>query len=82
MYQDQHWPDCFAMLGFMASITSSVRLGTSVFIVPYRHPAVTAKMVATLDKLSNGRIIAGRWQRLDRGGVQFSERPVCRAGDA
>ena len=59
MYQDQHWPDCFAMLGFMASITSSVRLGTSVFIVPYRHPAVTAKMVATLDKLSNGRIIAG-----------------------
>ena len=58
-YQDQHWPDCFAMLGFMASITSSVRLGTSVFIVPYRHPAVTAKMIATLDKLSNGRIIAG-----------------------
>jgi len=59
MYEDQTWPDCFAMLGFMASITSTVRLGTSVFIVPYRHPIVTAKMIATLDKLSNGRIIAG-----------------------
>lgn len=59
MYQDQTWPDCFAMMGFMSSITSTVRLGTSVFIVPYRHPIVTAKMIATLDKLSNGRIIAG-----------------------
>ena len=58
-YEDQTWPDCFAMMGFMSSITSTVRLGTSVFIVPYRNPIVTAKMIATLDKLSNGRIIAG-----------------------
>ncbi len=47
------------MLGFMALSTSTVRLGTSVFIVPYRHPAVTAKMLATLDTLSKGRMIAG-----------------------
>jgi len=59
IYEEQTWPDCFAMLGFMAAATSRVRLGTGVVIPPYRHPAVMAKMIATLDRLSNGRIICG-----------------------
>ena len=59
MYEKQTWPDCFVMLGFMAAATTRVRLGTSVVILPYRHPVVMAKMMATLDRLSNGRIICG-----------------------
>ncbi len=38
---------------------SRVRLGTSVLVLPYRNPVVTAKMLATLDVLSNGRVTLG-----------------------
>ena len=34
-------------------------LGTSVLILPYRHPVVLAKMLATIDQLSGGRLIVG-----------------------
>lgn len=51
--------DILSMLAFLASATSSVRLLTSVMVVPYRHPVVTAKMIATIDVLSNGRITIG-----------------------
>ncbi len=50
----------------LAGQTKRIRLGTSVMILPYRNPLVTAKMLATLDVLSNGRIFcgigAGWWQ--------------------
>ena len=79
VYQEQDWPDCFAMLGFLAASTTRVRLGTSVIILPYRHPAVVAKMIATLDRLSGGRIICGvgiGWLReeFEFLGVPFAER--------
>jgi probable F420-dependent oxidoreductase len=78
-YQDEPWPDCFVTLGFLAAATRRVRLGTSVLILPYRHPAVVAKLVATLDCLSGGRIICGvgvGWVREEFGflGVPFAER--------
>ena len=47
--------DILSMLAFLAAATSKVRLLTSVMVVPYRHPVVTAKMIATIDVLSNGR---------------------------
>jgi probable F420-dependent oxidoreductase len=46
-------------LGYLAGITRKVRLGIAVLILPYRHPLLTAKMVATLDNLSGGRIDLG-----------------------
>jgi probable F420-dependent oxidoreductase len=46
-------------LGYLAGITRRVRLGIAVLILPYRHPLLTAKMVATLDTLSAGRIDLG-----------------------
>lgn len=53
-------------LMYLAGCTSTLRLGTSVMILPYRNPLVTAKMIATLDELSGGRafcgIGAGWWQ--------------------
>lgn len=46
-------------MGYLAGATKRIRFVTSVMILPYRNPIVTAKMLASLDVLSNGRIIVG-----------------------
>jgi probable F420-dependent oxidoreductase len=46
-------------LAWLAAATRTVRLGISAYVMPYRHPVVTAKQVATLDRLSGGRVILG-----------------------
>jgi probable F420-dependent oxidoreductase len=53
------WYDTVATLGWLAAITENVRLLSHVFILPYRHPLVTAKSFMTLDHLSGGRAILG-----------------------
>jgi probable F420-dependent oxidoreductase len=53
------WYDPIATLGFVAAATTTVRLLTSVLVLPYRHPLVAAKAFATLDALSGGRVILG-----------------------
>ena len=47
------------VLGFLTGVTRRVRLGPSVLVLPHRNPIVTAKMFASLDVLSRGRIIFG-----------------------
>ncbi len=47
------------LLTFLAGITSQIRLVPSVMIVPYRNPLLAAKILATLDVLSRGRLILG-----------------------
>ena len=49
----------FTLLAFLAGVTQRVRLGISVQVLPYRHPVLNAKMIATLDVLSQGRVIVG-----------------------
>ena len=71
--------DPLMVLSHVAALTSRVLLGTSVLIMPYRNPIVTAKMVATLDQLSGGRAIAGvgaGWNEAeyDALGVPYHER--------
>jgi probable F420-dependent oxidoreductase len=51
--------DALTMLTWAAASTERVRLGTSVLVLPYLHPMVLAKQLATLDQLSGGRLIAG-----------------------
>jgi probable F420-dependent oxidoreductase len=46
-------------LAGLAAITSRVRLGTLVLCAPFRHPALLAKMAATIDRLSGGRLDLG-----------------------
>jgi probable F420-dependent oxidoreductase len=46
-------------LAFLAGITERLRLVTSVMILPYRNPVLTAKMLATVDVLSRGRVTVG-----------------------
>src|SRR5262245_40993108 len=67
------------VLSFAAACTSRIRLGTTVIILPYRNPLVTAKMLSTLDVLSGGRITAGvavGWMEAEFAalGVPFRER--------
>ena len=53
------WYDTVATLGWLAGITSEIRLLSHVYVPAYRHPLVTAKAFATLDELSGGRILVG-----------------------
>jgi probable F420-dependent oxidoreductase len=58
IYRD-HMLDPLALLNYVAAITTRVKIGTSVIILPYRNPVVVAKMLATTDQLSAGRLIFG-----------------------
>jgi len=51
--------DAFSILGVVAGATEKLRLVTSVLVLPYRNPVLTAKMVASLDVLSGGRVTLG-----------------------
>ena len=51
--------DPFTALTFIAAHTERVRLGTGICLVPQRQPVYTAKMVADVDYLSNGRMDFG-----------------------
>ena len=46
-------------LSYLAAVTNGVHLGFSVLVLPYRHPVLNAKMLATLDVMSGGRLIVG-----------------------
>ena len=47
------------LLSFLVGVTSTAKLLTSVLVLPHRPPVLTAKMLATIDVLSNGRLIVG-----------------------
>jgi probable F420-dependent oxidoreductase len=51
--------DPFVALGFAAMATTRLRLLTNLTVVPYRNPFLLAKTVATLDRLSGGRVTLG-----------------------
>jgi alkanesulfonate monooxygenase SsuD/methylene tetrahydromethanopterin reductase-like flavin-dependent oxidoreductase (luciferase family) len=69
----------FTTLSWLAGVTRRVRLGTTVLVVPYRHPLLVARMAANLDALSGGRFVLGAgigWakQEFDALGVPFEQR--------
>ena len=51
--------EAWTALSWIAASTSRLRLATRVLGVPYRHPAMVAKMAETFDRLSDGRLILG-----------------------
>ena len=68
-----------ATLLFVAGVTQRAKLGTTVLVVPMRNPVVTAKQLATLDVLSNGRLVLGvgaGWmqEEFEALGVPFEQR--------
>lgn len=46
-------------LSYLAAKTENLKLGTSILVLPLRDPVLVAKQIATLDQLSNGRLIVG-----------------------
>lgn len=71
--------DPFTYLGFLAAKTSTIALATGSIILPLRHPAHVAKSAASIDVLSNGRLILGiasgdRPQEYPALNIQFEER--------
>jgi probable F420-dependent oxidoreductase len=56
---DMGWLDPIGTQLFVAAVTTKLRLGFTVLILPYRQPVTTAKQLATLDVLSGGRLILG-----------------------
>ncbi len=53
----QHYLEPLTVMSFLAGVTERPAIGSSVLILPYRNPMLVAKMVATLDVLSRGRVI-------------------------
>lgn len=51
--------EAWSLLAYLASKTSTIKLGTCVTPIPFRPPGILAKIVSTLDILSNGRVIVG-----------------------
>jgi probable F420-dependent oxidoreductase len=55
----QPYLEPLAGVSYLAGLTRRIRLGTHVLILPYRHPLLTAKMIASIDQLSGGRLDLG-----------------------
>lgn len=71
--------DPWAVLGYLACATTKLRLATNVFIAPLRHPLMIARSLATVDRLSGGRVTLGAgvgWlsSEFEAVGVPFKER--------
>ncbi|MFI7135225.1 LLM class flavin-dependent oxidoreductase [Nonomuraea sp. NPDC050153] len=71
--------DPFTTLAWLAGATTRIGLGTTVVIVPYRHPLLVARMAANLNDLSGGRLVLGvgiGWarQEFEALGVEYERR--------
>src|SRR5580692_3431410 len=71
--------DPFVAMSFISAHTTRIGVGVSVLIMPYRNPVATAKSLATIDRMSGGRLIAGvgvGWSEAEFAalGVPFHER--------
>ena len=76
---DEPWLEPLTAVTYLAAITERIAVGTSVLVIPYRNPVVTAKALATADHLSGGRVILGAgagWWREEFAalGVPFEDR--------
>ena len=81
------WPEIFAtvydpieMLTFAAARTRKVKLGTSVLSALFQNPVTLARRFATLDRLSDGRVIAGIGQGDFRDEFEAANVPIKRRG--
>ena len=79
IYSPSKVPDAMTMLAWASAVTSRVRLGTAVLLLPHRHPILLAKEVSTLDYISGGRLdlgigLGGREIEFQSLGMKLEER--------
>jgi probable F420-dependent oxidoreductase len=55
----RRWIEPLAVLGMVIGVTQRIHVGTNVLVLPYRQPIVLAQEIASLDWLSNGRVLLG-----------------------
>lgn len=72
-------PDPLMWMAYMSGVTSTIKFGTGILILPQHNPVITAKQVATLDYMSGGRVLLGigvGWMReeFDAIGASFDDR--------
>ena len=70
--------DTFSVLAYLAGVTSRIRLGTAVTVLPFHNPVRLAEQTATVDVLSNGRLDLGvgrgyQWGEFHRMGIPMEE---------
>jgi len=77
--------EALTLMTHLAAVTSRVQVGSSVLVAPMRHPVYLAKILASMDRLSGGRIVLGAgvgwWEEefevldrpFDRRGARFEE---------
>jgi probable F420-dependent oxidoreductase len=75
----KHTYDPFVALSFAAAATTTLKLGTGICLVPQHDPIVTAKSVASLDRLSKGRFlfgVGGGWNvdEMENHGARYDTR--------
>jgi alkanesulfonate monooxygenase SsuD/methylene tetrahydromethanopterin reductase-like flavin-dependent oxidoreductase (luciferase family) len=51
--------ETFSYLGYLAAVTNNILLGTAAVVLPLREPVLTMKSAATVQQLSNGRLLLG-----------------------
>ena len=78
---DTPFHDPLLALAYAAAVTSRIRLATGIFVVPLRNAFATAKAIATLDSLSQGRVIFGvgiGWlkEEFEAVGMKFEDRAL------
>src|SRR5215470_3665409 len=62
----QHFWECWTVLGALAEATSHITLGPLITPTAFRHPALLARMAATMDEISGGRLLLGLGAGADR----------------
>lgn len=67
-------------LALVAGATERLRLGTTVLVLPHRHPLLVAKMFSTLDRLAPGRVILGAGVGWMREEIELFGVPHARRG--
>lgn len=78
---DAPFHDPLLALAYAAAVTTKIRLATGIFVLPLRNAFATAKAIATLDNLSQGRVIFGvgiGWlkEEFEAVGMKFEDRAL------
>ena len=56
---ESDWIEPLTALAYLAAETTRLKIGTSILVLPYRNPLVTAKQLASIDRMAKGRLIIG-----------------------